>query len=101
MNKTIEGNKNILVRLLLFIFFLLALCVPVYFRGGVFGDNGSALFLYMLFFPVIYISLILIKMKFLSLKSKILYIFFCYVVPTILLYFYMYMELRRGFNLSF
>ena len=72
------------------IYLSLLVYLPIKYRFRIFGDNGSLLFLYLLFVPLIFsfIPYKLARLK--GIKERYIFIIGGFFIPFVLLYIYIY-----------
>ncbi len=95
------------IKKLIYYFVLLCVCwavfifLPIQFAEQIFRGNGSLLFLYLIIIPIIFSIIVYKKIGFEKNKEKNIAVILGIIIPIILLYYFVYIEIQKGFNLSF
>lgn len=105
MNKKISISANVkrfLYNLFLVLLYLLIFIIlPIKYAEFLFKDNGSLIFLYLLIIPLLIMFPVYKLAKLDNTKEKYIFIIFGMFLPLLFLYFDIFFEIQKGFNLSF
>lgn len=94
-------KKLIYYFVLLFICWIIFVFLPIKYAEQIFQDNGSLLFLYLAITPIIFSIITFQLVSFKKNKEKNIAVIIGIIIPIILLYYFIYIEFQKGFNLSF